>query len=96
MVNDDGTVYTVHFDERIGGPGRNGAQHYTGHAITGRLLARLTRHRNGTSQVPIMDYLHRHGIGWTVVDLQPGTYADEIRLKNHGAAYRCFLCKEAT
>jgi hypothetical protein len=92
MTGEVGTVYTLHFDRRIGADGRNGAQHYVGWA-RGDGQARIAHHRRGTSGVPLVEYAIRQGIGFMVADLRPGTRSDERRLKNRGHHdQRCTVC----
>lgn len=89
---DPGVVYLLHFNKPIGGPGRNGAQHYTG--WTPDLDARLAEHAAGRG-ASITAYVAAQGIGWVVARIWEGDRHLERRLKNHGAARRCPLCKAA-
>jgi hypothetical protein len=101
MRDDPGWIYLIHFDQPIGNDGnhgRNKAQHYWGHAAPGRLMSQLEAERteekwpNG-SAAAVLAHLRRQGIDWHVADLQPGSYADEQRVKRRGhAASHCPTC----
>jgi predicted GIY-YIG superfamily endonuclease len=86
-----GLIYLAHFDEPIGGEGRNGAQHYTGWALD--LDRRIEEHRAGRG-ARIMTALKDRGIGFRVAKVEPGDRNRERQLKNHGAARRCPICIE--
>jgi hypothetical protein len=86
-----GTGYLIHFAERIGREGRNGAQHYIGWASN--VEARVIDHRRGNGAA-IMAEVSRRGIDWEVVRLYPGwTRHDERRRKRAGHFDRdCPVC----
>jgi hypothetical protein len=77
-----GVGYLIHFEERIGADGRNGAQHYIG--WTSDLDARMESHRKGHG-ARIMAHLKTQGIGWQLVRIYENwTRDDERRRKNVG------------
>ena len=90
----NGWIYTIHLNRRLGREGRNGALHYTGWANEHGLLARLRQHRAGQG-ARMMAWCAANGITWHVGHLRRGTRADERRLKQHGAANRCWTCLAA-
>lgn len=79
---DPGTVYLIHFDERIGGPGSKGAQHYLGWAADDP-NARLEHHRRGLG-ARILAYCVSKGIGFDIVRTWDGDRHLERRMKNRG------------
>jgi len=89
-----GWVYTIHLTRPLGDPmrPRMSALHYTGWASDTGLLARLREHRAGTG-ARIMAAAELAGIRWHVGALQRGSRTDERRLKQHGAARRCWTCR---
>jgi predicted GIY-YIG superfamily endonuclease len=87
----NGWIYTIHLHTRLGRAGRNGALHYTGWASDTGLLARLRQHRDGQG-ARMMAWCAGRGVTWHVGHLTRGTRADERRLKQHGAARRCWTC----
>ena len=89
-----GWVYTIHLHTRLGGPGRNGALHYTGWACDHGLLGRLLDHRHGHGAA-MLAWCAAAGITWHLGALQRGDRALERRLKQHGAARRCWTCQAA-
>lgn len=94
MLDTIGWVYTLHLHQRLGREGRNSAQHYTGWCERWRLEARLTDHRLGNERAAaITRWCAAQRIGWHVGGLELGTPADERRLKQHGAARRCWTCR---
>jgi hypothetical protein len=88
-----GTIYLTHFSHRIGGEGRNGAQHYAGWAAPGKLDARIVEHRNGNG-ARILAFVMRSGFDFEVVATWDGTRDDERRFKRVGHFdRRCPICK---
>lgn len=86
-----GIVYLVHFEDRIGGPGRNGAQHYVG--WTADQEVRMEHHRNGTG-ARILAFCNSQGINYNVVRTWQGTRYMERRMKSHGHhERRCPVCQ---
>jgi predicted GIY-YIG superfamily endonuclease len=86
-------VYVIHFRERIGGDGRNGAQHYIGWASD--IAARIEQHHRGQGAA-IMAHVARSAIGFDVVAIFPGAARDdERRMKKagHHAERRCPVCR---
>ena len=94
MTGEVGYIYTLHFERRIGLPGRAGALHYTGWARN--LDARLHCHELGNGHgASLTAYAVAQGIAWHVVDVRRGTRDDERHLKNNGHhERRCGICKE--
>lgn len=90
MTGEIGWIYTIHLHMPLGRPGRNGAWHYTGWARD--LLSRLLDHRDGRGSA-MLRYCALAGISWHLGGLCRGTRADERRLKQHGAARRCWTCR---
>ena len=88
----NGWIYTLHLHRPLGRGGRNGASHYTGWASEHGLLDRLLSHRAGRGAA-MMAFCASAGIGWHVGALQRGTRTDERKLKQHGAAPRCWTCQ---
>ena len=88
-----GTIYTLHFDPAYrpspDAPQYKTAGHYTGAAD---LDARLAEHEAGRGARLTQVQLQSGG-SWRLADVQPGTRADERRLKQHGAARRCPICQ---
>lgn len=84
-----GWVYTIHFDKPVSP--HHTAQHYTGWAKDPH--KRLELHRRGWGP-KYTRLAAEQGIGFTLVDLRPGTREDERKLKNRGgASRRCPICK---
>jgi hypothetical protein len=88
---DQGVVYLVHLDRRLGSDHPKGAaRHYLGTTIN--LDRRLTQHRDGTGARMLAAAAER-GIGFDVVRTWPGGRAEERRLKNqHNARRMCPAC----
>lgn len=87
-----GTIYLIHFNEKIGPKGnpRSTAQHYIG--WTSDLDKRLVRHQAGQGS-SIMRFVEQSGISWQLVQTWQGTRDDERRLKNQkNAARYCAIC----
>ena len=84
----------LHFDPPVApapdAPAYKTAGHYTGWAAD--LGARLTEHEAGRGARLTQVQLERGGT-WRVADTQPGDRVAERRLKQHGAARRCPICK---
>jgi len=95
VTGEVGWVYTLHLHTPLGTTGRNSARHYTGWACEHGLLARLKSHRSTCTDVAMMRWCARAGIGWHLGGLARGTRADERQAKNHGAARRCWTCRVA-
>lgn len=82
-----GTVYVLHFDERLAH-----ARHYIGFAMD--LKRRLARHHAGTSQARIIQVLRERGIGFRLAHTRPGTRGDERKLKRqHHSERFCPYCR---
>ena len=88
-----GTIYLLHWDGRLGsGAPRNQAWHYTGWY---RSESRIGHHRNGTSDVAIVNAFLKAGFGFVIARTREGTKEDERRIKNAGGARRyCPICTE--
>lgn len=87
------TCYLIHFDQPIGGEGRNSARHYVGYTVN--LKRRLAQHRRGGKKAAhILAYLKQAKVGWRVVRLwRDGGEALEYRLKDAGHYDRlCPIC----
>lgn len=87
-----GTVYLIHFDQKIGNPDNSLAMacHYLGY--TSNLKTRLLRHKEGRG-AKIMSFLFQQGIGWKVVRTWCGGRKLERALKNQRNAPRlCPVC----
>ena len=83
-----GLVYTLHL-----WPPLAHAKHYTGTAKSEkRLPGRLADHALGRGARLTQVQVERGG-SWVLAQAQPGGYAEERRLKQHGAARRCQVCK---
>jgi hypothetical protein len=80
-------VYTLHLWPPLGHAG-----HYTGSAIERRLAQRLTDHALGRGARLTQVQVERGGF-WVLAQTQPGGRTTERRLKQHGAARRCEICK---
>lgn len=88
-----GCIYLIHFDRRIGGPGRNGAQHYVGWSAD--LPSRIDTHDKGDG-AKILAYCVGNGIVFSVVAQWAGTRSAERRLKKNGHHdRRCPVCRAA-
>lgn len=87
-------VYLLHFDERIGGPGSKGAQHYLGYAGPEGLWKRLRQHATGDHGAKITKAFRLRGIPYRLARTWPGaTRDDERRLKRNGHVNRyCPIC----
>lgn len=90
-----GVIYLIHFDQRIGREGRNGALHYIG--WTEDLDRRLTAHGKGEG-ARIMRHLKEHSISWRLARTWDDvTRREERRRKKAGHFDRlCPICQEAT
>jgi len=88
-------VYLLHSTVPIGGPGRNGARHYTGFCREGRLAERLREHRSGRGGVAIVNAYLEAGGDLLVGGYWPGEKrADERRRKNGGNSRKaCLVCR---
>lgn len=83
-----GLVYTLHL-----WPPLAHAKHYTGRAKSaGRLPERLTQHALGRGARLTQVQVERGG-SWVLAQTEPGGADRERRLKQHGAARRCEVCK---
>ena len=83
-----GLVYTLHLWPPIAH-----AKHYTGTARDAeRLPERLTEHALGRGARLTQVQVERGG-SWVLAQAEPGGRAEERRLKQHGAARRCDVCK---
>ena len=82
-------VYTLHLWPPLGH-----AAHYTGSTPERRLARRLTDHALGRGARLTQVQVERGG-SWVLAQTQPGGRATERRLKQHGAARRCEVCKAA-
>ena len=80
-------VYTLHLWPPFGH-----AAHYTGTTPERRLEQRLTDHALGRGARLTQVQIERGG-WWVLAQTQPGGRALERRLKQHGAARRCEVCK---
>jgi predicted GIY-YIG superfamily endonuclease len=80
-------VYTLHLWPPLGH-----AAHYTGWAFEPRLARRLADHALGRGARLTQVQIERGG-WWVLAQTQPGSRATERRLKQHGAARRCEVCK---
>ena len=82
-------VYTLHLWPPLGH-----AAHYTGTTSERRLAQRLTDHALGRGARLTQVQAERGG-SWVLAQTQPGGRVTERRLKQHGAARRCEVCKAA-
>ena len=83
-----GLVYTLHL-----WPPLAHAKHYTGTAKSAkRLPERLTEHALGRGARLTQVQVERGG-SWVLAQTEPGDRDKEHRLKQHGAARRCEVCK---
>ncbi|MGP7995754.1 MAG: hypothetical protein ACLPKI_00220 [Streptosporangiaceae bacterium] len=80
-------VYTLHLWPPLGH-----AAHYTGTTPERRLGQRLTDHALGRGARLTQVQVERGGF-WVLAQSQPGGRGLERRLKQHGAARRCEVCK---
>ncbi len=80
-------VYTLHLWPPLGH-----AAHYTGTTPERRLGLRLADHALGRGARLTQVQIERGG-WWVVAQTQPGGRGLERRLKQHGAARRCEVCK---
>ena len=80
-------VYTLHLWPPLGH-----AAHYTGTTPERRLGQRLTDHALGRGARLTQVQIERGG-WWVLAQTQPGGRSLERRLKQHGAARRCEVCK---
>ena len=80
-------VYTLHLWPPLGH-----AAHYTGTTPERRLGQRLTDHALGRGARLTQVQVERGGF-WVLAQTQPGGRGLERRLKQHGAARRCEVCK---
>jgi len=80
-------VYTLHLWPPLGH-----AAHYTGTTPERRLVLRLADHALGRGARLTQVQIERGG-WWVVAQTQPGGRGLERRLKQHGAARRCEVCK---
>jgi predicted GIY-YIG superfamily endonuclease len=88
-----GTVYTVHFSQRIKttAPPRHWPQHYTGWTET-TVQARLAAHAAGAGSV-LFRLAIEQGITWEVVSEVRGDRNRERAMKQGSATWRCPVCK---
>jgi hypothetical protein len=89
MTSIRNVVYTLHLWPPIAH-----AKHYTGSAMERQLARRLTDHALGRGARLTQVQVQRGG-SWVVAQTEPGGRAEERRLKQHGAARRCEVCKAA-
>jgi hypothetical protein len=82
-------VYTLHLWPPIAH-----AKHYTGSAMDRQLARRLADHALGRGARLTQVQVERGG-SWVVAQTEPGGRTEERRLKQHGAARRCGVCKAA-
>jgi hypothetical protein len=82
-------VYTLHLWPPIAH-----AKHYTGSAMERQLARRLTDHALGRGARLTQVQVERGG-SWVLAQAEPGDRTEERRLKQHGAARRCGVCKAA-
>ena len=82
-------VYTLHLWPPIAH-----AKHYTGSAMERQLARRLTDHALGRGARLTQVQVERGG-SWVLAQAEPGGRTEERRLKQHGAARRCGVCKAA-
>jgi hypothetical protein len=82
-------VYTLHLWPPIAH-----AKHYTGSAMERQLARRLTDHALGRGARLTQVQVERGG-SWVLAQAQPGDRTEERRLKQHGAARRCGVCRAA-
>jgi hypothetical protein len=82
-----GLVYTLHLWPPLGH-----AAHYTGTTPERRLAQRLADHALGRGARLTQVQVERGGF-WVLAQTQPGGRSLERRLKQHGAARRCEVCK---
>ena len=80
-------VYTLHLWPPLGH-----AAHYTGTTPERRLEQRLADHALGRGARLTQVQIERGG-WWVLAQTQPGGRSLERRLKQHGAARRCEVCK---
>jgi hypothetical protein len=80
-------VYTLHLWPPLGHAG-----HYTGTTPERRLGLRLTDHALGRGARLTQVQIERGG-WWVLAQTQPGGRGLERRLKQHGAARRCEVCR---
>jgi hypothetical protein len=89
-------VYTLHFDPPYkpgpDAPRYKQAAHYTGTALEARLAERLAEHEAGRG-ARLTQVQREAGGTWRVASVEPGGHLLERRLKQHGAARRCPICK---
>lgn len=92
-----GTVYLLHFTERIGNPDNphGQAQHYYGWAAV--LMDRITTHTLGNGRsAKIIRYIQAQGIGFQIAQTWAGDRTLERRLKRRKDAPRvCPVCRAA-
>jgi hypothetical protein len=90
--DEPGTACTLHFDPpyRPDAPAYKCAGHYTGWALD--LEERLADHEAGRG-ARLTQVQKEAGGSWRLASAEPGTRADERRLKQHGAARRCPICQ---
>ena len=89
MTSIRSVVYTLHLWPPIAH-----AKHYTGSAMERQLARRLTDHALGRGARLTQVQVERGG-SWVLAQTEPGGRAEERRLKQHGAARRCGVCKAA-
>ena len=82
-------VYTLHLWPPIAH-----AKHYTGSAMERQLARRLTDHALGRGARLTQVQVERGG-SWVLAQTEPGGRTEERRLKQHGAARRCGVCRAA-
>ena len=70
------------------------AKHYTGSALERQLARRLADHALGRGARLTQVQIERGG-SWVLAQTEPGGRTEERRLKQHGAARRCGVCKAA-
>ena len=89
MTNIRSVVYTLHLWPPIAH-----AKHYTGSAMERQLARRLTDHALGRGARLTQVQIERGG-SWVLAQTEPGDRTEERRLKQHGAARRCGVCRAA-
>lgn len=84
-----GEIYLLHFDRPLAH-----ARHYLGWAKNAK--ARIRHHEKNTSQVAIIDALHKNGIGFEVARIWKNVDRNyERKLKNmHDLSRICPICKQ--
>jgi len=85
-------VYVLHFSGRIGGAGRNGAQHYVGYTPDAREITRLREHAAGRG-AKITAAAVAHGFSLTLARVLDGGRTLERAIKYRGHLEKlCPVC----